>query len=85
MVTPGAGERTGRCVIAVTPTEQPVVAEGEFRYFWPLAMLPAPGVVSKEDGKLVRDAANLSVGENLLLRFAKGGAKVAVEETDPGS
>lgn len=62
------------------------VLEARLRSLSPVAILDRGyALVSKEDGKLVRDAASLNVGESLRLRFATGGAKVAVEETDPGS
>lgn len=37
---------------------------------------------SEKDGLPVRDAGRLTVGERLLLRFARGQAKVFVEETE---
>lgn len=49
----------------------------------PLAVLDRGySLVKTEDGRLVRDAARLDPGQALQLRFARGGARARVEETD---
>ena len=39
-------------------------------------------VVTNTDGKIINDAADISVGDKLHLKFAKGSAACRVEETD---
>lgn len=65
---------------------QQVRAAGErLHALSPLAVLDRGFcIVRREhDGAIVRDASPLEIGEHLRIRFARGGARVRVEEKDP--